>query len=115
MALALFTLALWTLFVSLLINSVVEDEIPESDIVKNLPGQPAVNFNHYAGYIKLKPDKEKALFYWFFEAEDDPSSKPIVLWLNGGINEGMHGSNLFFILIHYICGAVVLSYVFPVT
>ncbi|XP_027909081.1 serine carboxypeptidase-like 35 [Vigna unguiculata] len=56
----------------------------EGDRVKYLPEQPIVNFNHYAGYVSLKPDKDKALFYWFFEAENDPSQKPLVLWLTGG-------------------------------
>ncbi|KAK8695285.1 hypothetical protein V6N13_000451 [Hibiscus sabdariffa] len=26
----------------------------------------------------------RALFYWFFEAAEDPDSKPLLLWLNGG-------------------------------
>jgi len=80
-------LIFWILFISFLINTVVGDETwkQEDDRVKSLPGQPLVNFNHYAGYIKLRPDQEKALFYWFFEAEDAPSRKPLVLWLNGGI------------------------------
>ncbi|KAK8463737.1 hypothetical protein PHAVU_011G028600 [Phaseolus vulgaris] len=79
-------LIFWILFISFLINTVVGDETwkQEDDRVKSLPGQPLVNFNHYAGYIKLRPDQEKALFYWFFEAEDAPSRKPLVLWLNGG-------------------------------
>ncbi|TKY67751.1 Serine carboxypeptidase 35 [Spatholobus suberectus] len=56
----------------------------EADRVKNLPGQPPVKFRHYAGYVKLRPHEEKALFYWFFEAQEAPSQKPLVLWLNGG-------------------------------
>ncbi|KAE9620276.1 hypothetical protein Lal_00019824 [Lupinus albus] len=62
----------------------MEAQQQEADIVKNLPGQPAVKFRHYAGYVKLRPDEEKALFYWFFEAQEQPSHKPLVLWLNGG-------------------------------
>jgi len=58
----------------------------KSDRVQNLPGQPPVNFSHYAGYIKLRSEQEKALFYWFFEAQHAPSEKPLVLWLNGGMN-----------------------------
>ncbi|ONK63869.1 uncharacterized protein A4U43_C07F19770 [Asparagus officinalis] len=27
---------------------------------------------------------QRSLFYYFAEAEADPSSKPLVLWLNGG-------------------------------
>ncbi|KAL5721517.1 hypothetical protein ACHQM5_005154 [Ranunculus cassubicifolius] len=57
---------------------------PESDLVTNLPGQPAVNFKHFAGYVKLRKEDEKALFYWFFEAQDHVAERPIVLWLNGG-------------------------------
>ncbi|OVA12084.1 Peptidase S10 [Macleaya cordata] len=56
----------------------------ESDRVTNLPGQPEVKFRHYAGYVKVRQQDEKALFYWFFEAEENPSEKPLVLWLNGG-------------------------------
>ncbi|GLJ38151.1 hypothetical protein SUGI_0776740 [Cryptomeria japonica] len=54
------------------------------DRVFDLPGQPDVNFAHYAGYITVNESHGRALFYWFFEAEDEPSSKPLVLWLNGG-------------------------------
>ncbi|KAK1297522.1 Serine carboxypeptidase-like 35 [Acorus calamus] len=56
----------------------------ESDRVTDLPGQPAVGFGQYAGYVNLLPGEEKALFYWFFEAEGGVSDKPLLLWLNGG-------------------------------
>ncbi|KAL4347855.1 hypothetical protein GQ457_17G004930 [Hibiscus cannabinus] len=56
----------------------------EADRVTNLPGQPPAKFRHYAGYVKLRPQDSKALFYWFFEAQDGVSRKPLVLWLNGG-------------------------------
>ncbi|KAL5759142.1 hypothetical protein ACOSQ2_017980 [Xanthoceras sorbifolium] len=59
----------------------------DSDRVTELPGQPQVTFKHYAGYVNLRPQHQKALFYWFFEAQDDAaaaSPKPLVLWLNGG-------------------------------
>ncbi|KAG6581552.1 Serine carboxypeptidase-like 35, partial [Cucurbita argyrosperma subsp. sororia] len=56
----------------------------EADEVIDLPDQPPVEFRHYAGYIKLRPSEEKALFYWFFEAQNDVALKPLVLWLNGG-------------------------------
>lgn len=57
----------------------------EADRVTALPGQPSVKFQHYAGYVTLQPQKHKALFYWFFEAEDGVPHKPLVLWLNGGL------------------------------
>jgi serine carboxypeptidase-like clade 2 len=61
-----------------------EEAQQEADRVTNLPGQPAAVFKHYAGYVKLRPQDQKALFYWFFEAQEAPSLKPLVLWLNGG-------------------------------
>ncbi|KAK8966357.1 Serine carboxypeptidase-like 35 [Platanthera guangdongensis] len=57
---------------------------PEADLVTGLPGQPPVNFRHYAGYVGVGNRQEKALFYWFFEAANRPDEKPLVLWLNGG-------------------------------
>lgn len=62
-----------------------EEAQREADRVTDLPGQPAVTFRHYAGYVKLRPQDQKALFYWFFEAQEAPSLKPLVLWLNGGL------------------------------
>lgn len=58
----------------------------DEDRVNDLPGQPAVEFRHYAGYVKLRPQDEKALFYWFFEAQGGDLEKPLVLWLNGGLS-----------------------------
>ncbi|KAL4186135.1 hypothetical protein AMTRI_Chr09g32270 [Amborella trichopoda] len=55
----------------------------EADRVIKLPGQPPVNFLHYAGYINIDQFHGKSLFYWFFEAEKKPEMKPLVLWLNG--------------------------------
>lgn len=55
------------------------------DKVSTLPGQNFnVSFAHYSGYITVNQESGRSLFYWFFEAEDDPSSKPLLLWLNGG-------------------------------
>ncbi|XP_019199833.1 PREDICTED: serine carboxypeptidase-like 45 isoform X2 [Ipomoea nil] len=55
-------------------------------ITPGLPGQPQVCFSHYSGYVTIDEEEEhqRALFYYFVEAEVDPSSKPLVLWLNGG-------------------------------
>ncbi|XP_048428895.1 serine carboxypeptidase-like 35 isoform X1 [Pyrus x bretschneideri] len=70
-------------------NAVKHEEIEtqrrlgEGDRVTNLPGQPPVSFPHYAGYVQL-PKSGKALFYWFFQAQENASRKPLVLWLNGG-------------------------------
>lgn len=56
----------------------------KDDKITALPGQPPVKFNQYSGYITVDIDKQKSLFYYFVEAETDPQTKPLVLWLNGG-------------------------------
>ncbi|KAM3432850.1 hypothetical protein NHJ13734_006701 [Beauveria thailandica] len=48
----------------------------------------------YAGYLD-DDEKNKHLFYWFFESRNDPSNDPFILWLQGGPGcSGMSG--LFF-------------------
>ncbi|KAK4790121.1 hypothetical protein SAY86_017425 [Trapa natans] len=55
------------------------------DRVPELPGQGFnISFAHYSGYVTVNEQSGRALFYWFTEAEEDPGSKPLVLWLNGG-------------------------------
>ncbi|KAJ7955274.1 Carboxypeptidase [Quillaja saponaria] len=58
----------------------------ESDrIVVNLPGQTSnPSISQFSGYITVNEDHGRALFYWFFEAQSQPSKKPLLLWLNGG-------------------------------
>ncbi|CAA2978318.1 Serine carboxypeptidase II-3 [Olea europaea subsp. europaea] len=58
----------------------------EYDMIKGgLPGQPLrVTFKQYAGYVNVDEKKGRSLFYYFAEAAEDPSSKPLILWLNGG-------------------------------
>lgn len=57
----------------------------EFDKIKSLPEQPEVEFKQYAGYITVDEVQQRALYYYFVEAEVDPASKPVVLWLNGGM------------------------------
>ena len=54
------------------------------DKITSLPGQPQVSFQQFSGYISIDEKQNKALFYYFVEAESQPGSKPLVLWLNGG-------------------------------
>lgn len=55
------------------------------DKVTYLPGQNFdVGFVQYSGYVTVNEEFGRSLFYWFIEAVEDPSSKPLLLWLNGG-------------------------------
>lgn len=57
----------------------------EADKIAALPGQPPrVNFDQYAGYVTVNEEHGRALFYYFAESPYEASSKPLVLWLNGG-------------------------------
>uniref|UniRef100_A0A8C0U8Y0 Carboxypeptidase n=1 Tax=Cyanistes caeruleus TaxID=156563 RepID=A0A8C0U8Y0_CYACU len=40
------------------------------------------SFRHFSGYLCAGPGKY--LHYWFVEAQSNPQSSPLVLWLNGG-------------------------------
>ncbi|KAK6159381.1 hypothetical protein DH2020_006695 [Rehmannia glutinosa] len=60
-----------------------QDGLKEADMILDLPGQPKVSFSQYSGYVTVDPKAGRALFYWFTESENS-SSKPLVLWLNGG-------------------------------
>ncbi|KAM7463174.1 hypothetical protein LguiA_031295 [Lonicera macranthoides] len=57
----------------------------EQDRVIKLPGQPSSPLvTQFSGYITVNEDHGRALFYWFFQAQSQPSNKPLLLWLNGG-------------------------------
>lgn len=59
-------------------------EEEEADRIIALPGQPKVSFHQFSGYVTVNEVAGRALFYWLTEAVDDPLSKPLVVWLNGG-------------------------------
>ncbi|KAI3785499.1 hypothetical protein L1987_44618 [Smallanthus sonchifolius] len=56
----------------------------EADRIDKLPVQPEVDFDHYAGYVTVDAEAGRALFYYFAESPQNSSTKPLVLWLNGG-------------------------------
>nr|XP_043629652.1 serine carboxypeptidase 1-like [Erigeron canadensis] len=62
-----------------------QDGLAQLDKIDALPGQPAgVNFNQYSGYVTVNQTAGRALFYYLVESPTDSSTKPLVLWLNGG-------------------------------
>ncbi|XP_047167728.1 serine carboxypeptidase 1-like [Vigna umbellata] len=62
-----------------------QEGLQQADKIVALPGQPyGVNFDQYSGYVTVDPEAGRALFYYFVESPYNPSTKPLVLWLNGG-------------------------------
>lgn len=49
----------------------------KSGVCETTPG-----VDSYSGYIDL--DEENHMFFWFFEARNNPDEAPITLWLEGG-------------------------------
>ncbi|CAN1328501.1 Serine carboxypeptidase 24 [Linum perenne] len=56
----------------------------ELDRISALPGQPPITFAQFSGFVTVNEEHGSALFYWLTEAASNPSTKPLVLWLNGG-------------------------------
>ncbi|KAL1102589.1 hypothetical protein V6Z11_D05G375500 [Gossypium hirsutum] len=55
-----------------------------NDLISKLLGQPDVNFRQFAGYINVDENAVgRSLFYYFVEAEKDPLTQPLTVWLTG--------------------------------
>lgn len=53
--------------------------------VIDLPGLGTFDSKHFAGHLPTSQDLNGGqLFYWLFEAQESPETKPLVIWLNGG-------------------------------
>ena len=58
---------------------------PASDFVAYLPGFGVPPTPQYSGFLDAGASAPGTkLHYWFAESDDDPATKPTVLWLNGG-------------------------------
>lgn len=69
------------------IYNTLEDH-PEYTLRVHQPDQESAKYKfdvakYYTGYLDVKLS-QKHFFYWFFESRNDPSTDPVVLWLNGG-------------------------------
>ena len=61
----------------------VSSAAPAADEVTSLPGWNGTLFSKmYSGFIS--PQESHHIHYYFVESESDPSSDPIVLWVQGG-------------------------------
>jgi carboxypeptidase C (cathepsin A) len=54
------------------------------NLLTNLPGYSGPELTQYTGYITVNEEAERALFYWFIESQNDPSTDPLVFWFQGG-------------------------------
>jgi carboxypeptidase C (cathepsin A) len=56
-----------------------------SQQINSLPGlQEDINFKQYAGSVIVNETHGRSLFYWFVESQGDPTTDPVLLWLQGG-------------------------------
>ncbi|XWS58978.1 hypothetical protein CRYUN_Cryun08bG0080900 [Craigia yunnanensis] len=85
----------WMALVTFLHACFMAESLSKADKIVALPGQPKVSFQHFSGYITVDEKKQRALFYYFVEAETMPASKPLVLWLNGGPGCSSIGAGAF--------------------
>ncbi|KAK7316632.1 hypothetical protein RJT34_00247 [Clitoria ternatea] len=73
-----------------------QEGLRQADKIVKLPGQPyGVNFAQYAGYVTVDPKAGRELFYYFVESPYNSSTKPLVLWLNGGPGCSSLGNGAF--------------------
>nr|DAD42467.1 TPA_asm: hypothetical protein HUJ06_000697 [Nelumbo nucifera] len=64
-----------------------QEGLKEKDRIKRLPGQPPVRFSQYGGYVTVDESAGRALYYYFAESHYNKKSKPLLLWLNGAMEE----------------------------
>ena len=59
------------------------------DAVPRLPGLPGPVSGVYSGYVSVDQKAGRELFYVFAEAKTSPGTRPLVLWLNGGLSSSL--------------------------
>ena len=67
------------------IENSAEGAQPSPNKITSLPNMTVTpSFEMYTGYINVNATAGRALFYWFAYSQNDPSTDPLVLWLQGG-------------------------------
>ncbi|KAK8299970.1 hypothetical protein V6Z11_D05G352600 [Gossypium hirsutum] len=75
---------IFILFIFLLLG-IDSNAFPMNDWLSKLPRQPDVNFRQFAGYIEVDENVDgRSLFYYLVEAEKEPMTQPLTIWLTGG-------------------------------
>lgn len=49
----------------------------------------------YAGYVTVNATAGRALYLWYVESSGNPTTDPVVLWMNGGPGCSSLGGGLF--------------------
>ncbi|KAI7996213.1 Serine carboxypeptidase-like 46 [Camellia lanceoleosa] len=76
-----------------IVESSSSSSLSASDRIHQLPSQTQVNYQQFSGYVTVDAKIQKALV---LEAESNPASKSLVIWLNGGPGCSSLGVGAFF-------------------
>ena len=77
-----FSLCLLALCVSLLSCSVTAD-VP-ADLIASIPGFGKTPTKQYSGLLPADANNTVFLHYWFVTSSGNPTTDPVVVWMNGG-------------------------------
>eukprot|EP00758_Cryptobia_borreli_P009164 Tbor_TRINITY_DN5453_c0_g1::TRINITY_DN5453_c0_g1_i2::g.25355::m.25355/K16297/SCPL-II; serine carboxypeptidase-like clade II len=77
--------SLLLLVCSLLVCTAAALHVKQADEVYYIPGYGPLLSRNYAGYVTAYTKGEmKEAYYWLVESESNPSTDPVILWMNGG-------------------------------
>ena len=66
-----------------LMSSVSAETSPRTEVL-NIPGYGKPPTKHYSGFVETDTPSGTNLFYYLTESQNDPSTDPLFLWMNGG-------------------------------
>lgn len=73
------------LFLTPLLKNNKKEEARNASKVDSFVG----DVKSHSGFITVDKSSQKHLFFWFFECEYNPKSRPIIVWLPGGPGDSM--------------------------